>query len=137
MSRTPDWWRSLPTWAQAMILSLLLPGVVAHELTHIICATSWADTTLDWDAIAFEAEWTSSHPAPRVAAHIAPLVAGYAAGVGVFAVVIGRPQFSIHAGLLAYLSVNWLAYTAASVSDVAVCLQYLLAWRSGDELPTA
>ncbi|WP_367175099.1 hypothetical protein [Haloarcula rubripromontorii] len=137
MSPTPDWWRSLPTWAQATILSLLLPGVVAHELTHVVCATSWANTALDWDSIAFEAEWTSSHPAPRAAAHIAPLVAGYAAGVGVFAVVIGRPQFSIHAGLLAYLSVNWLAYTIASVSDVAVCLQYLLAWRRGDDLPTA
>jgi hypothetical protein len=137
LNRTPDWWRSLPTWAQATILSLLLPGVIAHELTHMLCAAPWSQTALDWDGIAFEAEWTSSHPAPRAVAHIAPLVAGYAAGVGVFAVVIGRPQFSIHAGVLAYLSVNWLAYTVASVSDVAVCLQYLLAWRRGDDLPTA
>lgn len=136
MSQTPEWWRSLPTWAQVLILTLLLPGVVAHEMTHALAAAMWARTSLDWDAIAFEAEWTSPHPAPRAAAHIAPLVAGYAAAVGVFAVIIGRPEFSMHSGIFAYVSVNWLAYTVASISDVRVCLQYLIAWKRGESLTT-
>lgn len=136
MSSTPDWWQSLPTWSQVLILTLLLPGVVAHELTHAIAASRWARTSFDWDAIAFEAEWTSPHPAPRAAAHIAPLVAGYAAAVGVFAVIIGQPGYSVHSGVFAYVSVNWLAYTVASVSDLRVCLQHLVAWWRGHQLPT-
>jgi len=126
--RTPAWWRALPTWAQVVILSLLLPGVVAHELTHILVARPWGRGRIDWDTIACELEWHSDHPAPRAAAHIAPLVGGYALGVGVLAVAIGQPGISVHAGLLAYASVNWLAYTVASVTDLVVCLHYLGAW---------
>jgi hypothetical protein len=118
-------------------LTLLLPGVVAHELTHAIAASRWARTSFDWDDIAFEAKWTSPHPAPRAAAHIAPLVAGYAAAVGVFAVTMGQPGYSVHSGVFAYVSVNWLAYTVASVSDFHVCLQHLVAWWNGHQLPTA
>lgn len=130
-SRTPRWWRSLPSWAQVVILSLLLPGVVAHELTHILVAQPWGSGHIDWDDIACEIEWRSDHPAPRAAAHIAPLVAGYALAVGALAVVLGQPTVSIHAGLLAYVSVNWLAYTVASVADLAVCLHYLRVWAGG------
>lgn len=127
--RTPGWWRALPTWTQAVILSLLLPGVVAHELTHILVATPWGSGHIDWDTIAAVLEWESDAPGPRAAAHIAPLVGGYALGVGALAVVLGQPGFSIHAGLLAYASVNWLAYTVATVADVAVFLHYLREWH--------
>jgi len=131
MTRTPRWWRSLPTWTQAVVLSVLLPGVVAHELTHILVARPWARGAVDWDAIACELHWRSEHPAPRAAAHIAPLVGGYALGVGALAAVIGQPGITIHAGLLAYASVNWLCYTVASVADLRVCLHYLRVWRRG------
>jgi len=119
------------------ILSLLLPGVVAHELTHAIVAAPWGETSLDWDAIAFEVEWTSPHPGPRAIAHIAPLVSGYALAFGTIAAVLGYPGLTIHFGLLAYVSVNWLYYTAASFTDVAVALDYARCWLRGRELPTA
>lgn len=134
--RTPAWWRTLPAWAQATILALLLPGVLAHELTHILVAQPWGSGAVDLDAIACELTWRSEHPAPRAAAHIAPLVGGYALGVGVVAVALGQPGISVHAGLLAYASVNWLAYTAASTADVAVCVHYLREWYHGDSVPT-
>jgi len=133
---TPAWWQALPSWTQVTILALLLPGVVAHELTHAIVAWPWGETTLDWDAIAFECSWSSPHPGPRAAAHIAPLVSGYAAAVGVLALALGQPGITVHAGLLAYVSVNWLYYTAASFSDVAVALAYFRAWAAGKRLPT-
>ncbi len=127
--RTPNWWRSLPTWTQAVILSLLLPGVVAHELTHILVAQPWGSGSIDWDHIACELEWRSDRPAPRAAAMIAPLVGGYALGVGIVAVALGQPGITVHTGLLAYASVNWLAYTVASVADLATFVRYVAAWR--------
>jgi hypothetical protein len=127
--RTPPWWRALPTWTQAVVLSLLLPGVVLHELTHILVAQPWGGGSIDWDTIACELEWRSDHPAPRAAAHIAPLVGGYALGVGALAVAIGQPGVTVHTGLLAYTSVNWLCYTVASVADAAVCVHYLREWH--------
>lgn len=126
--RTPDWWRALPTWTQAVILSVLLPGVVLHELTHILVAQPWGSGVIDWDGIACELRWRSDHPAPRAAAHIAPLVGGYALGVGALAVVIGQPGITIHTGVLAYASVNWLCYTVASVADAAVFAHYARQW---------
>ena len=135
--RTPAWWRALPSWSQVLILALLLPGVVAHELTHAIVAQPWGETSMDWDEIAFEVEWSSPHPGPRAAAHIAPLVSGYAFAVGALAAVLGWPGLTIHAGILAYVSVNWLYYTAASFTDVAVALAFARAWRRGERLPTA
>jgi hypothetical protein len=134
--RTPAWWRALPTWAQATILALLLPGVVAHELTHALVATPWGSTSLDWDEIAFIAEWDSPHPAPRAASHIAPLVSGYAVAVGVLAIALGQPGITVDAGLLAYCSVNWLAYTVASLSDIRMALAYFRAWRAGERFDT-
>lgn len=134
---TPTWWRALPSWTQVTILSLLLPGVVAHELTHAIVATPWGRWSLDWDAIAVSIEWTSPRPGPRAAAHIAPLVAGYAFAVGAIAAVLGLPGLTIHVGLLAYVSVNWLYYTVASFSDVAVAMAFARAWWQGRKLPVA
>lgn len=134
---TPRWWRALPSWSQVTVLSLLLPGVVAHELTHAIVASPWGEWALNWDAIAVEIQWTSPRPGPRAAAHIAPLVAGYAFAVGAVAAVLGFPSITIHAGLLAYVAVNWMYYTVASFSDVAVALAFARAWRRGEELPTA
>lgn len=136
MTRTPTWWRQLPSWAQATILSLLLPGVVAHELTHAVVAHRWGEWSLDWDAVAVEIEWASGHPGPRAAAMIAPLVSGYAVAVGAVAAVLGQPGITIHAGLLAYASVNWLAYTVASVRDVAIAVGAARAWLAGRSLPT-
>jgi hypothetical protein len=112
-----------------VILATLLPGVVAHELTHILVARPWGRGRLDLDRIACELEWRSDHPAPRAAAHIAPLVGGYALGVGVLAVALGQPGLTVHTGVLAYASVNWLCYTVASVADLAVCLHYLREWH--------
>jgi hypothetical protein len=129
--RTPAWWRALPSWSQATILALLLPGVVAHELTHALVAHPWGEWSLDWDAIACEVEWHSEHPAPRAASHIAPLVGGYALAVGAVAAVLGRPGITIHAGLLAYVSVNWLLFTVATVADLRLFLSALQAWKDG------
>lgn len=134
--RTPAYWRALPSWAQATILALLLPGVVAHELTHALVAAPWGNWQLDWDEIACIVQWESGHPAPRAASHIAPLVAGYALAVGAVAAVIGQPGITIHTGLLAYVSVNWLAYTAATVADLRLFLSALQAWRRGQRFST-
>lgn len=128
--RTPPWWRALPSWAQVLILSTLLPGVVAHEFTHALVAGPWGTWDFDWDDIAVEVTWQTNHPAPRIASHVAPLVAGYAFAVGALAVVLGMPRFSMHAGLLAWISVNWLVFTVASIPDVRNALEAIVVWRA-------
>ena len=135
--RTPRWWRSLPTWSQVTILAVFLPGALVHELVHAITAKPFGAVAIDWDALAWEAHWESESPAPRAAAHIAPLGAGYAVAMGAVGLVLARPAMTIHAGIMAYVAVNWLILTVASASDVLVTLHYLRAWVRGESLPAA
>jgi len=135
--RTPRWWRALPTWTQVTILTTMLPGALVHELTHAITARPFGEVAIDWDDLAWSAEWDTASPAPRAAAHIAPLGAGYAVAMGLVGILLMRPAMSIHAGILAYVAVNWLILTVASASDLLVTLHYLRAWINDETLPTA
>lgn len=130
-SRTPDWWRSLPTWIQVLTLVCWLPGVVLHELTHAVVAHRWADWVVDWDAIGVELAWRTSHPAPRAASAIAPLVIGSALTVLVFATVVGQPGTIVGLALVAFLGVNLAIYTVASVADLLGFLVATWAWATG------
>jgi hypothetical protein len=117
-ARTPRWWRALPTWIQLLVLSLWLPGVVAHELTHALAARRWADSELDWDVIGCRHHWETGHPAPRALAAIAPLLLGSALTVGLVATVAGEPGTVVGAGLWAFVLVNLGVYTVASLADL-------------------
>jgi hypothetical protein len=119
-----------------LTLTLWLPGVVAHELTHALTAHRWAAWSLDWDAIATEFEWESGHPAPRLATYIAPLVLGSALTVGTLAAVAGQPGITVSAGVVAYAGVNLAVYTIASVADLVGAINALAAWTRGQTFAT-
>lgn len=147
-SRTPAWWRSLPTWAQVAILSLLLPGVVLHELTHALAARPWVTTSFDWDTIAVEMGRDDEAALPLAIAQIAPLVSGYAAAVGVLLAVGSQRGVTVPDVLLsfvgglgvaaigAYILVNWLLFTFATIADLAVFLHYWRAYRAETDVHT-
>ena len=144
-SRTPAWWRSLPTWTQVTILSVLLPGVVLHEATHALAARPWVATSFDWDTIAVEMARDDEAALPLALAQIAPLVSGYAAAVGVLLAVGGQRGLTVPDVLLslvgglgvaaigAYILFNWALYTLATVADLAVFVHYLRQYRSQTE----
>jgi hypothetical protein len=136
MSRTPRWWRALPTWAQALWLATWLPGVVAHELTHALAAAPWASTALDFDEVACRFQWDGDHYLARAVAYIAPLVVGSALTVGVFLTVAGRPAGIIEVAIAAYVYVNLGVYTVASAVDLHRFCGYLIAWYRTRTTPT-
>lgn len=98
-------------------------------MTHAFVARPYGTWSMDWDHIAVDIEWRSSRPGPRAAVAIAPLVSGYAVAVGAVAAVLGQPGITIHTGLLAYVSVNWLCYTVASIADVQRFATAVRHWR--------
>jgi len=147
-SRTPAWWRGLPTWAQVTVLSLLLPGVVLHEVTHAVAARPWTATAFNWDTIAVEMARDDEAALPLALAQIAPLVSGYAAAVGVLLTVGSRRGLTVPDVLLsvvgglgvaaigAYILVNWALYTFATVADLAVFVHYLRQYRAQTDSDT-
>jgi len=128
MSRTPCWWRALPTWVQVLWLTTWLPGAVCHELTHALVAEPWASPTLDFDEIACRFEWDGDHYLARAVAYIAPLVVGSALTVGLWLTVAGRPGSVVGVAVAAYVYVNLAVYTVASAVDVHRFAVYLFAW---------
>jgi len=136
MSRTPRWWRALPTWAQVLWLATWLPGAVAHELTHALAATPWASTTLDFDEIACRFEWDGDHYLARAVAYIAPLVVGSALTVGLWLTVAGRPGSVVEVAIAAYVYANLGVYTVASAVDCHRFGVYLIAWYRSRTDPT-
>jgi|GEM_PF-4889935 len=136
MSRTPRWWRALPTWAQALWLATWLPGAVAHELTHAICAEPWAATRIDFDEIACEFEWDGDHYLARAVAYIAPLVVGSALTVGIWLTVAGQPGSVVEVAVAAYVYVNLGVYTVASAVDLHRFVVFLAAWYRTRTTPT-
>ncbi|WP_251342435.1 hypothetical protein [Haloplanus halophilus] len=128
MSRTPGWWRALPTWAQALWLSAWLPGAVAHELTHALVARPWGAARLNWDEVACDIEWDGDDYLGRAVAAIAPLVVGSALTVGLWLTVAGRPGSIIGLAVSAYAILNLAIYTVASAVDLHRATVYAYLW---------
>lgn len=128
MTRTPRWWRALPTWVQALWLTTWLPGVVAHEAIHWLVAQPAGDPQLDWDTIAVEMPRETSRPLVLAAAYIAPLVAGVAVSTGVVLVLLGQSGTAVPLAVLAYAVVNLALWTVASVTDLLGVLSWTAVW---------
>lgn len=143
-TRTPAWWCALPAQVQVLVLSVLLPGVVAHELVHALVAWRQVDT-IDWDDIAVVFDRDADAALMLAVAHIAPLLSGYAVAVGTLLAVGSSGGVRVPtalqtavgatgvAGIAAYIVANYLLFTVASMSDVAVCWHYLQTHRSQTE----
>lgn len=110
---------------------VLVPGIVFHELTHVVVARPWAaETGVDWsgDAPLARMVWPPETPAwAVVAAHLAPVVVGTFIGSFAAATVLNDPQAvaGVSPSLAGYLALNWLAYALPSPSDVAPVVEVI------------
>lgn len=143
--RTPAWWRALSTRAQVTLLALLLPGVVAHELTHYLVAPATDREGLDWDELACRFDAEADRPLAVAIAAAAPALVGYVTAVAAAGYVglqggVTVPQAAEAAvgalgvaGIGAYLAANFALYAVASLGDLSVIATYLRQHRATTE----
>lgn len=103
-----------------MVVWLLMPAVVLHELTHAVIADRWADVEIDWSEPAVWMIWPSeTPPLGYLSAFLSPMVIGYAVGLlAVGACVIDVfPSLPLWASI--WLGGNWLYYSFPTRSDLS------------------
>lgn len=118
---TPVWWQQLPTVVQLALLTVFLPGVLLHEVTHAIAAWPWAQPAFQWGHLAVDLHWRPHAPESAVwLAHLAPFLIGWAIGLIVLAATMDGFEALLQAQLpmLAYVIFNWSAYTWLVLWDV-------------------
>jgi hypothetical protein len=103
-----------------VIVWVLAPAVIAHELVHGLIADRWADVEIDWSEPAAWMYWPQEPPtAGYLAAFLAPMVVGYAgaAGVGLAALSVGWPSLPL--GVWIWIGANWLYFSFPTASDLS------------------
>jgi hypothetical protein len=146
--RTPAWWRALSTRAQVAILAVLVPGVVAHELTHYIVAPAIDREGLDWDELACRFDADADRPLAVAVAAAAPLLVGYVTAIATAGYIglhggVTVPEAAEAAvgalgvaGIGAYLAANFSLYAAASLGDLGEIVTYLRQHRATTDTDT-
>lgn len=103
-----------------MLVWVMAPAVILHELMHGVIADQWADVEIDWSEPFAWMYWPQEPPvAGYLAAFLAPMVVGYvgAAGAGLAALSVGWPSLPL--GVWIWLGVNWLYFSFPTASDLS------------------
>jgi len=119
---TPAWWRSSPLVVQVVLLVVFLPGLLAHELTHMVAGAIWTDVDLVLDDVAVDIHWEDAEAPPwwaPVFVNLSPFLFGvgvaYAAALGVY---VTGSVVSMSLPVLAYVLIQWFVYTLAVLGDL-------------------
>ena len=119
---TSSLWARVPTSLQVAILAVCLPGMLSHELTHLVLGRRWAaDATLDLDRMAVDLEWSPSTSWWRVVVQgLAPLLVGWLLGAlaAAYAVFAGVRVPVVLVPVLAWAVFQWAVYTLPFWGDL-------------------
>lgn len=98
---------ALPSPVRWLVLALL-PGVVLHELTHVLAAPAAADVTVEWRHLRTRFQWGETPLWRRGVVHLAPTLVGW---------VVLSP--ALLAAAWAGVRVPWWALVVVGVNAVA------------------
>ena len=118
-SRTPSWWRALPTTVQVVVLLVLMPGVVLHEATHATLAWPWIDVKWRWDEIAVDLYGADRAPPLVVTvALLGPTLIGWLVGVGVVLALLTGFTISLSLPVVLYAIGQWMLLSLMFLDDI-------------------